>query len=540
MVLIMIDAATVNDGVLLASSKPKVPLISCYHEVRCATGEFTPCNPCSTSPDGSINETMTTTKAIDSPDELIRDVSVELFSISGRRWKHLLGQELKLDITAGDQRQLISTWSVTNYNLEWVCVLAVPRTEIFGTLDEGDEIMVTLCSVFCVVGVFLFIGISIFISRPLAQLSYRMFLVSEMQLDSYTRSPSCVSTGFIREFTLAEKSFQFMVNQLREYKAFIPANVLDDTEDSDDDMTRPLSVKITRESSSSVLSGDTRPSTERTSRSTLQIRPKSNVLKIGTLLHDQSVSVIATKLTLETGLDSCGITKALRDYVTIIHDIALRFRGSAEFADGSNMLITWGTVSRVASQELKASSAALEILGRSGSELQVVIGASCGISHTGAIGNEKMRKIVGVGSMYSEALKCRDLNDIYRTSNLVDERFYQLTKYEVNYSIVDVVKSNKKDNRRVHLYNASNRVTKDQNQEWMYEIQISEDNIGTDNHWKTYLSTAPPYDVIAQEIAGSSIPSLCRLSELLKDTDGRTHITSFGFSNREIKLRKEA
>eukprot|EP01060_Flectonema_neradi_P004776 TRINITY_DN1311_c3_g1_i1.p1 TRINITY_DN1311_c3_g1~~TRINITY_DN1311_c3_g1_i1.p1 ORF type:complete len:809 (+),score=123.39 TRINITY_DN1311_c3_g1_i1:11-2437(+) len=535
MELIMIDSSTANDGVLLASSIPKVPLISCYTKDRCDVGEFVPCPIC------EENEVMTPTKAVNSPNQLIQDVSRELFSMSGNKWKSLLNKELDVEFSAGGRTQLISTWSVTSYHLEWICVLVVPRSEIFGTLDEGDEIMVTVCSLLCVLGVVLFIAIAIFIAQPLSQLSERMFLVSQMHLDTDQDAVPCVSSGLIREFTSAEGSFQFMVNQLKEYRAFLPSNVLEDTDETETESQQPTSRL--RGSSSSVTSGDTRPSTiaDRSARTTTHVRTKAIGLKIGTLSQDQSVTVVATKATLPSGIDPSELSNLLRDYVTLLCDVALKFRGSPEFVDGANMLITWGTVNRVASQETKAALACLEIMNRiqgNHSQLKIELAGSSGLAHTGAVGNDKMRKIVGIGSMYSDALRLRNMNSLYGTEFLVDERMFQMTKYSLVYSIVDVVRSQKKEGRRVHIYTASSLVMKDaENKEWMYEIQQSETTSDSDVHWKAFLSSPPPYDEIAAAIAGSVSPSLIRLNQLLDKSlavDGRNHVSSLGLTGGTV------
>eukprot|EP00756_Hemistasia_phaeocysticola_P009782 Hpha_TRINITY_DN14949_c3_g19::TRINITY_DN14949_c3_g19_i1::g.144265::m.144265 len=531
MVMVMIDATPVNEGVLLASSIRKVPVISCYDQDRCDAGEFEPCTPC--GPD----DVMTPTKAVASPNRLVGDISRRVLEKGGGAWPNLLTRHLNTDVSAGDETQLVSTWSVTKYHLQWVCILAVPRKEIFGTLDEGEKIMTILAVVFCVVGVFLFIVMSIVISRPLHSLAFRMFAVSEMDLDGED-SPSCAGNGFIKEFTVAETSFRFMVAQLKEFKTFIPANVFaDEEEDIPSESDKGLDKKATSGSFRKTPSGSFRKGSfnkipswtgsldSLTSHKATTPKARGAPKALGNLCETpRAVTVLATKVGVDLPAVGTDLCTHIKEYVTIVCDVAGTFTGAPEFADGYNMVITWGTSKAQSAQEMKACSAAAQIADRSSSS--VVIGISRGTAVAGAIGCDRMRKILGVGPMYSDAMRFRDLNEMYQTTTIVSEKVHAETYLNMKLLPIDVIPG-KKLGTQVRLYHLLGSRGANENGEWMYELENSErKRCDESDHWNTFLTTPPPYTALLDDIAQLKDPSMARLRVLLNSSvDGRVHAT---------------
>eukprot|EP01060_Flectonema_neradi_P004688 TRINITY_DN1306_c0_g1_i1.p1 TRINITY_DN1306_c0_g1~~TRINITY_DN1306_c0_g1_i1.p1 ORF type:complete len:884 (+),score=169.21 TRINITY_DN1306_c0_g1_i1:110-2761(+) len=215
--IMLIDAHTANYGIILASSVPKTPLLSCYADERCAKEEFSPCVPCG-------NSSITTLQAVQHPNSYLREAASGVLKESGNNFTRLLTRDIDFDMKVNGKDRLVSTFHITFRKLEWVGVIIIDRSEIFGTVEEGQQINLIIAVCMIVLGGVFFIILSIAISTPLRRLANHLVSVSEMDLNSDFRGSAIANV--VSEFSICETTFMKMVSQLREYRSYLPEAAL--------------------------------------------------------------------------------------------------------------------------------------------------------------------------------------------------------------------------------------------------------------------------------------------------------------------------
>ena len=217
--IILLDSHPgVNYGITLAASIPKTPLLSCYAKERCDAGEFVPCIPCENP---SVVGTVQSTQH---PNRFIREAADGVLKKSGNNFTSLTGRTMNFDLKVDGTDRLISTFYVAVRKIQWVGVIVIDRSEIFGTVEEGQKINLIIAVVMIVVGGVFFILLSIAISTPLRRLANHLVSVTEMELNSEFNGSAIAN--YVSEFNICETTFMRMVSQLREYRSYLPEAAL--------------------------------------------------------------------------------------------------------------------------------------------------------------------------------------------------------------------------------------------------------------------------------------------------------------------------
>eukprot|EP01059_Diplonema_ambulator_P032829 TRINITY_DN6627_c0_g1_i2.p1 TRINITY_DN6627_c0_g1~~TRINITY_DN6627_c0_g1_i2.p1 ORF type:complete len:784 (+),score=178.34 TRINITY_DN6627_c0_g1_i2:65-2416(+) len=506
--MFLVDAAPINNGMLLATSIHRYEVLSCFTAARCATENGTNCNVC------GPGETTSKVQAVNTNSSLVRGIAWGV--APDNEWAPLVMTTKSLTFHVDGTEYLVSTWGITSNGLTWVGVVAVPSSEIFGTLDKGERITTGIASGLIVLGVFVLLFITVSITRPLRVLSTKLWEVSHMELDTETDlAKEYVLAGVIREFATCSASFNVMVKQLKEYRSFMPQSILQTSDEESDDATETTqknSVSRVSTGTSKITAGAAKGKT-------------SHHLAIGSITqgHYTIMSVSFPPIPAGAGKDHQEITSRARQYVSVITDACQETRGVAEFADGLNVIVTWGIGVKCSTSEQRACEAALYI---SRALPDVVIGICSGKGLVGTLGTDTMRKVAAVGSIYNEVVTSRELNTHLGTKILVDERTQRGSHYHFALNPIEIVLDSASKRRMVFTLLGKKGT---ENQEWMYQMEANNNDDGTCRLWEAFLASKPPYPSILTAIEREDTTkdiSLKRLKELLISADGSRYYVS--------------
>eukprot|EP00756_Hemistasia_phaeocysticola_P028900 Hpha_TRINITY_DN16198_c2_g2::TRINITY_DN16198_c2_g2_i5::g.6361::m.6361 len=222
--------------------------------------EYSPVNPDGTCPP---NSRVTSTNAsicqgvafiltVNSSDPVIREMAVSF----GSNYSNASSTAQLLDIPREDGAEpepfYVRSTKVVSPGLEWWVVIAIDRESIMGHIDEQlrqvneaivrgaeqvdeeveDDRNVLLYITAGVMVAFIFFG-WLFVSGvtgPLHRLMEEMKFVSEMEIDRVDEERSLSG---LREVYTMELSFRTMISNLREFRKYMPATILEDEEEDE-------------------------------------------------------------------------------------------------------------------------------------------------------------------------------------------------------------------------------------------------------------------------------------------------------------------
>eukprot|EP01063_Lacrimia_lanifica_P028094 TRINITY_DN4045_c0_g1_i1.p1 TRINITY_DN4045_c0_g1~~TRINITY_DN4045_c0_g1_i1.p1 ORF type:complete len:1000 (+),score=239.26 TRINITY_DN4045_c0_g1_i1:90-3089(+) len=404
--------------------------------------------------------------------------------------------------------------------------------------DEKDRIMTkqnedNLLSGIIVVLIVVFMSIvTVLIARsvlkPILVVQRAMQRVAQMDLDIQPAPRSLMT-----EVHQMQRDFEGMVANLIEFRAFMPVVLpMEESDAHDDNDEGKARSPLERINSALSDKGSSKTSSgcSHHSGGMIGLRLGQQLSRCKVVLLSLSSLVFLTHQNNPTFL-----TTYVETLVSALLNLAEALKGAPEFADGTNLTVTWGLIGRVSDLPRRAVQLALglnNLLQDKGLQ-PVLVGIAKASVFGGTVGSSKMRKMAGFGSVYAAAAELRFLNSQYRTLVLCDDGMYSAVKYEYVARVVDVVliSGDAEKGTLVATVVAPNKTDADGADEWMYEMQKNKDAF--DEAWGRFLSEPPDncrdfilstFESSADEEAKRSV-GVTQLLELVSaKVDGRYYV----------------
>eukprot|EP01060_Flectonema_neradi_P037252 TRINITY_DN744_c1_g2_i2.p1 TRINITY_DN744_c1_g2~~TRINITY_DN744_c1_g2_i2.p1 ORF type:complete len:420 (+),score=68.37 TRINITY_DN744_c1_g2_i2:232-1491(+) len=304
------------------------------------------------------------------------------------------------------------------------------------------------------------------VTDPILQLKDEMASVAVMKLDNIVERPPC----WVSEVCGMQLSFHQMLQNLKEYRNYMPQSVLVDSDSSDE------SVKIdSRRSAASTLSGlsDNVRNSRRTATSTTIQTKTSNNVTTAASMEIKSRHVSLATLNIVNFLRDPDMCSTHTAYIKMILASTTASKGITDSFFGDRVLMTFNAA-RVCPSHCLAMVRVVQGVISGAQNLKITAAGVSGHAKCGNMGYDGMKKftilgpLIGLCSVMERLAKSlnftflidasanKDATSIYHT-RLQNQLYYP--KYHAE--------------RRVKLYSleGTKEVTEE---EWMYQLQSGE------------------------------------------------------------------
>jgi class 3 adenylate cyclase len=335
-----------------------------------------------------------------------------------------------------------------------------------------------------------------------------MALVENMDLNA-------IQTGvfhYFSEILSMQNSFYMMIAKLKEYRTYLPSHLLntghhDDEEETDikglghigsDSSQRGMMRHTSLRSRSSSTSSQGKSFFGNRKQSTVSgssgggsnNRPNTaNDVRFSLGLESRDVTIAIVRIVNQ---DSLMYKMENSDFVFVhgcltkeIMQISQRFKGDLHDFNASEFIIHWNTIIRQKAHCKQACAAVLaikdaidklnEIQMKDGlPEISCTIGVASGSATIGNMGTQQKRKFVAFGQTEQLARGLDQLNAMWGTKILVNEKIFHSASKFFTMRPLDEMVIPKKPKQIVSLaYELADEV-KNEADEWMYEMQHKE------------------------------------------------------------------
>eukprot|EP01064_Diplonema_japonicum_P019275 TRINITY_DN2796_c1_g1_i1.p1 TRINITY_DN2796_c1_g1~~TRINITY_DN2796_c1_g1_i1.p1 ORF type:complete len:853 (+),score=179.24 TRINITY_DN2796_c1_g1_i1:66-2561(+) len=254
------------------------------------------------------------------------------------------------------------------------------------------------------------IGLVYYITFPLLVLQTEMGLVACMNLDAVNENRP---KSALDEVNKMQESFIQMINNIKEYRSYMPASVLvtySEECDETDDLTLPDSeVKKSGSSSRSQSGSELASSIQQHRKEAANTALK---LQLGDMKTKDVVILVANR---RGTLDDPDFHFYQEEYLETILSISLVHKGIPESFYGDNIFLTWNAVKPVSQASVHVASCALAI--RQGVE-DTSIGMAGDRVKVGNMGCSSMRRFSFMGYLFPLTLLVEKLNKVYESRTL--------------------------------------------------------------------------------------------------------------------------
>eukprot|EP01065_Artemidia_motanka_P011508 TRINITY_DN16206_c0_g1_i1.p1 TRINITY_DN16206_c0_g1~~TRINITY_DN16206_c0_g1_i1.p1 ORF type:complete len:960 (+),score=298.69 TRINITY_DN16206_c0_g1_i1:134-3013(+) len=398
-----------------------------------------------------------------------------------------------------------------DYGLKWLIALSVPEEVFLGDLPAARTftiVFVVLLTVLCAGVLF---AITQLVTMDLLKLGSEMEKCAHMKLDAVAEGrKSCLS-----ELSWMEVSFSRMHSNLKEYRNYLPASVLQDEDGGesmdggDEDPAREVSqaspaspgvVSVTSSNGprvgSPVLSDDGGGRKKPSFRSGGERKPSwrtgaARADKYG-IASDKAKAQFSEKVTtrlvtvltanIRRFLQSAGSGQDLqKNHATTVQQLVEECRKHKGIPDtfmGDRVYINFNASNSVVSHRTQASRAALKCAGSGG--MLVTVGLASGRAPCGNFGFQGMKKFTIAGTVVNFAALlerlCQASHPGFGVATLADDLVVTESRTFLNTLCVGQVAFDKHgpDNFFVHTLLGEAQAD---TEEWMYQMQQKQGNI---------------------------------------------------------------
>eukprot|EP00659_Diplonema_papillatum_P019446 gene19446-29967_t len=353
---------------------------------------------------------------------------------------------------------------ITNINdqmgTDWWCTVVVDRQHILGSVDEQflvssakidaveEEVdndlqqsrtILYVVLVLAAAGMIVASACFVFgVTAPLITLKRDMYFVSKMKLDMVDLNQPLSRLSEVREM---QACFDEMLANLKVYRDFMPASVLQETDsETENDRNLGTSNKSGDSHGAAVGIGHSGSSDLKSSRSKNSGGPVApqGLLSADVRTKEVTFAVVNTRNFLQLR-DSQ--TSTLHLVVNTVSSVAKELKGIADTFVGDRLTVAWNAIrycpmhqraavtfankirralDRSASFEVPSPSSA-----QSKSSVQLTVAVASGAVKCGNMGGEGLKKYNFVGSLHTWVHLLERLNRLHSTTALIDSRVQQ-------------------------------------------------------------------------------------------------------------------
>jgi hypothetical protein len=380
--------------------------------------------------------------------------------------------------------------------LDWRYVLLIPEDDIMDEIKRAEMYGIQGAALALLMSILVSVLVAHFFSRRFVKLGQDMSLVAAMQLDGI-ESEAVNELSYLSEVRTMQISFLRMVDNLREYKRYMPISVLahsspDDENDSD------TSTKC------STVSFKSHKSLEHSTSNVVLVRSLSMV----------NVSVLAMKMHINVP-NIQSYSTVHKNVMQSVLDIAGNHRGLPVHFFGEHLLISYNALSRCGAKGYHGLKSAVEIRQNAtsyGNEARVCMGMSSGLAQCGDVGTDDMKGFSIIGECVEEAWALmRKAGHPTAPSLLVSSQLYSECMSEFPMLCYDLDQSH----RVIMEIQETNHLETPQD-EWMYAM---DDDALRHEFNDAILSLGPAHNNTAaakaflEKYEGSNMEGVARLSQ---------------------------
>ncbi|KAJ9471735.1 putative MAP protein kinase [Diplonema papillatum] len=296
--------------------------------------------------------------------------------------------------------------------LNLLLVVAVAKSEILAPVRKlNTNIAIISCSILAVMCIVAFFAAG-FLANPIAAFASRLLAASAMaDLEDTAGTKSRVT-----ELALMEESLRILVDQLLEYKSFLPASMFEASASDDDegDKSSTASIHDATAKQSSVTHNTAAPSTRSNARSRMSVMHPP--VKTTCNLARKNVTILCINVRgwsqyLADGIDGTRLVTEHNQYITRIA-AGLRSKGNIDRFNGDRVLVSFGATNTCAG--ITSCKIGLEILKALVGETEfvrngVVGGMARGPVTVGNSGGKTTKAFNLMGSTVNIAWKMADI-----------------------------------------------------------------------------------------------------------------------------------
>eukprot|EP01060_Flectonema_neradi_P013421 TRINITY_DN20181_c0_g1_i1.p1 TRINITY_DN20181_c0_g1~~TRINITY_DN20181_c0_g1_i1.p1 ORF type:complete len:859 (+),score=157.18 TRINITY_DN20181_c0_g1_i1:73-2577(+) len=442
---------------------------------------------------GSIDWSVELLPAINATDDTIKQTAIHIETAYPKdKYRELVvNGTIEYSITGQDGPKGYFA-SAANFNdghgIDWYIVSVVDRHYVLGEVDRATEAtrisiesetasiddqlkQDRLVMILVIVGVAIFLMTASFfavlgVTKPIFTLKEEMASVAVMKLEIVDEDRS---GSIFNEIAAMQSFFLLMVKRLREYREYMPASILlDESDDEDEDCTA-----TSRDGTQSVTISLKSSSGEKTSTSVSTLSKKLEAHRITTEIRQKRVTVAMANI---VGFLSEGRISKHREYLALALHCCVTLKGVPDSFSGDRFIMTWNGAKLCGEHAVNAVTACLDLI-RSNSERSYTVSTAVagGTVKAGNMGCDGLKKYTMVGPVLPLAFILERLNKVFQTSLLIDstteseaQRIYY-TKLEDQ---LEYKKASRHNNKiRVHSIISKKQM---EEAEWMYQIEGAE------------------------------------------------------------------
>ena len=466
-----------------------------------------------------------TVAAIDADDDIIRNTALYIESTYPNKYSNISDKgvfEISIPVGVGGGNEtfyvLVNTFD-NNRQIRWYVVTVLDREYILGEVDKvtgetkvgisassktiSDDLKTSRMALILTIGgtaIVLLIGGYLAITtvtKPIDILKNEMASVAVMRLEDVNENRDL---SMLSEVSQMQQSFIQMIQNLREYRNYIPQSVLvsssdDEANDGDFDVKK------------SITSNSSEDSATRTSRS----RTATSHGLTFTNAKDMMIKHRRISIAITNAIAFCAEPGGLqyhKEYIAQSLKQCTQHGGIPDSFNGDRFIMMFNGPKTCTGHPVQAAGTCLSIIGSA--HYKISASVSSGTAKCGNMGCDGLKKYSVIGSVYAVAMTLERINRVLGTKLLccptaerdVNRSFYTRLEDQLWYPKY-------KGDKAMCIYSivSEKHVA---HEEWMYQLQTSEES----NPTKAHNEIMQFYCTKEYELALSSIGDNTSLAQL--------------------------
>eukprot|EP01060_Flectonema_neradi_P010622 TRINITY_DN17713_c0_g1_i1.p1 TRINITY_DN17713_c0_g1~~TRINITY_DN17713_c0_g1_i1.p1 ORF type:complete len:1623 (+),score=324.64 TRINITY_DN17713_c0_g1_i1:48-4871(+) len=398
-----------------------------------------------------------------------RIVPSKMWSFTSRTASHaslsyLMGVMLPTDDILN---QVIANNELTRSNLD------IQRSDTDNKLNKKTYETVFVLTALALFSVLVFITFNDMLTKPFAEFAVQLSDAAIMKCDSVDQEASY----YIREMNALHRSMILMINNLREYKSYMPVALTvlhDDTSDEEDVTIMSETASIGRGKRSSRGSSHSFSASTHQSSTTRTIEFADAKFGTQVSLHLKKVSLTAVNIVGFHGVPDGNQISTHQDYLTAVLNEANCLKGVPDTFVGDKILVSFNAVRACAGHRAAVLRFVLNMqqVLNSIEGVSTSCGAGSGSMRCGNVGIERMKHYSFLSPVVTWVYTLERLAKALGQYNLVDNHLKNDAAYKYTTKTIGWMKFSKLSKVKPQkMTTILSLRTDEDNTEWMYQIQ---------------------------------------------------------------------
>ena len=349
-------------------------------------------------------------------------------------------------------------------------ILSIQNENIDKELERRLAVTVLVVVVICLVAVLLFMVFNRMITSPFASFAENMKSVALMRLEQVSSKKA-----LIQELNVMGKAMDQMVENIKQFKNFMPQSLIHALEDVSEEQEIADSSEVLK-LTAGATSTTSQSSSKSTHTSAARVKLATDATHVG--LAKKKVSLCLVNMTQMHTITEKGSDEALiilhSEYLTSVLEVFAGGRAIADTFAGDKIVGSFNAVRNCGGHALCAAKVALEIKRLSAANQNsgkptltcAVVTGWCKVGNLGVTG---MKKFTVIGSIVSWLHALERYGSNHRFSPMADNEVFDATLGQMSCVLMAAVEFQKRYQTSTRVFVIASALDSG-NGEWMYQL----------------------------------------------------------------------